>query len=75
MTPKSISDRTSLGDEDLFAAEIPKLHRLFVRGVHPTLTDEKRVALWKQIVERLPEEEADLLEHVRRATRASRRQS
>jgi hypothetical protein len=61
MTPKSISDRTSLGDEDLFAAEIPKLHRLFVRGVHPTLTDEKRVALWKQIV--------------RRATRASRRQS
>jgi hypothetical protein len=40
--------------------------RLFVRGRHPTLTDKRRVGLWLDIVERLPEGEREILESIRR---------
>jgi hypothetical protein len=43
-----------------------KLVKLFAKGVHPTLTDKRRLALWMDIIERLPQEERALMETIRR---------
>ena len=47
--------------DDLLAIEGPRLLRLFGRGVHPTLTNRRRLELFTDILERLTRPEADLL--------------
>jgi hypothetical protein len=59
-------DEFILGDDDLLHAESHKLVRLFVRGVHATLTDKRRLELWTDILERLPQAERALMETIRR---------
>jgi hypothetical protein len=59
-------DEGVLGDDDLLHAESHKLVRLFVRGVHATLTDKRRLELWTDILERLPQAERALMETIRR---------
>jgi hypothetical protein len=58
-----INAQTSCGD--LLSTETRKMVRLYVRGVHPTLTDKKRFQLWEQTLARLQEDEIELLEEIR----------
>lgn len=51
---------------DLLATGCPKLLRLFAVGGHATLTEKRRHELWADIVSRLPEDEAVLMESIRR---------
>jgi hypothetical protein len=50
---------------DLLATEAGKFRRLFVRGGHPTLTDKRRLELWRDILERVNGVECELLESIR----------
>jgi hypothetical protein len=59
-------DEGILGDDDVLARDAHKLVKLFVKGVHPTLTDKRRLDLWMDIVERLSQEERALMETIRR---------
>jgi hypothetical protein len=52
-------------DSDLLSAECTRLGRLFTEGGHPTLTDAKRRQLFSQILSRLSDEEAMLLNDCR----------
>ena len=54
-----------LGDHDLLAAESHRLIRLFARGVHQTITPERRIEIWKDIQARLPRGERELMDHLR----------
>jgi hypothetical protein len=50
---------------DLLATEAGKLRKLYVRGGHPTLTDKRRLELWRDTLERVNEAERELLESIR----------
>jgi hypothetical protein len=58
-------DAGGVGDDDLLLNECPKLIRLFAVGGHATLSAKRRLELWRDILERLPADERDLLEHIR----------
>ena len=50
---------------DLMSGEAMRLTRLYVLGVHPTLTTENRVSLWKETMARLPRDEVEFMDHLR----------
>jgi hypothetical protein len=58
-----VSSWTSCGD--MLAIESAKLRRLFVRGVHPTITDKKRWSIWPDIIDRCEPDEVEILESIR----------
>jgi hypothetical protein len=58
-----VSSWTSCGD--MLAIESAKLRRLFVRGVHPTITDKKRWSIWRDIIDRCEPDEVEILESIR----------
>jgi hypothetical protein len=58
-----VSSWTSCGD--MLAIESAKLRRLFVRGVHPTITDKKRWSIWRDIIDRCEPDEVGILESIR----------
>jgi hypothetical protein len=64
--PEAFSEDPALGDEDLLAHFVPKLVRLFSREVHPTLTSKRRLQLWLELVERLPESERTIMDYARK---------
>jgi hypothetical protein len=60
-----VDDPRAPPDEDLLASEAFRLTRIFARGVHQTITSERRLELWKSIMERLPRDERELMDHAR----------
>jgi hypothetical protein len=58
-----VNSFTSCGD--MLAIESVKLRRLFVRGVHPTITDKKRWSIWRDIIDRCEPDEVEILESIR----------
>ena len=61
----AFTETPELGDEDLFSRECMNLTRFFAKGVHATLTSARRLALWRQIQERVTREERELLDAAR----------
>jgi hypothetical protein len=58
-----VNAQTAAGD--LLSSETRKMVRLYVRGAHPTLTDKRRLELWIETLQRLNDEEIELLESIR----------
>jgi hypothetical protein len=58
-----VNAQTACGD--LLSSETRKMVRLYVRGGHPTLTDKRRFQLWVETLQRLNEDEIELLESIR----------
>lgn len=64
--PRAFVEDNTDGDTDLFMGEVFKLHRLFVEGIHPTLTSKRRLELWRDVLARVGSDESRVLEVIRR---------
>jgi hypothetical protein len=68
ITPKAFRwDEGEQYGDDILGLEAPKLIKLFTVGApesHPTLTDAKRFDIYRSILERATEEEAELLQAI-----------